>query len=103
MPNVRLDPEGPVLVVTIDRPERRNAVDPATARELADAFRAFDRDEALRVGVLTGAGGHFCAGFDLRALAVGDAPRFSEEGDGPMGPTRMRLSKPVIAAVEGYA
>src|SRR6266542_5653050 len=103
MPNVRTEADGPVLIVTIDRPERRNAVDPATARELAGAFRAFDRDDAASVAVLTGAGGHFCAGFDLGALAAGDAPTFSEEGDGPMGPTRMQLSKPVIAAVEGYA
>jgi enoyl-CoA hydratase len=103
MPNVRIDVDAPVVVVTIDRPERRNAVDPATARELADAFREFEADGARRVAILTGAGGHFCAGFDLTALAEGDAPSFSPDGDGPMGPTRLRLTKPVIAAVEGYA
>jgi enoyl-CoA hydratase len=102
-PNVRVELDGPVSIVTIDRPERRNAVDPATAGELAAAFRAFDCDDGLSVAVLTGAGGHFCAGFDLTALAEGRAPALTEEGDGPMGPTRMRLSKPVIAAVEGYA
>jgi enoyl-CoA hydratase len=102
-PTVRVESDGPVAIVTIDRPERRNAVDPGTARELAAAFRTFDADDEQMVAVLTGAGGHFCAGFDLRALAEGEAPALTEEGDGPMGPTRMRLSKPVIAAVEGYA
>jgi enoyl-CoA hydratase len=102
-PNVRVEADGPVAIVTIDRPERRNAVDPATARALASVLRAFDADEDHHVAVLTGAGGHFCAGFDLVALAAGDPPWLSEDGDGPMGPTRMRLTKPVIAAVEGYA
>jgi enoyl-CoA hydratase len=97
--------QGPVTVVTIDRPERRNAVDFATAQALFNAFVAFDADEAASVAVLTGSGGHFCAGADLKALAGGQrANRVSEEGDfGPMGPTRLRLDKPVIAAVEGYA
>jgi enoyl-CoA hydratase len=92
-----------VHVVQIERPEHRNAVDAATARALADAFREFDADEHSAVAILTGAGGHFCAGADLKAYARGDRRKVTEEGDGPMGPTRLRLSKPVIAAVEGYA
>jgi enoyl-CoA hydratase len=81
----------------------RNAIDPATAESLREAFRRFDLDDALSVAVLTGAGGTFCAGFDLKALARDDSYRLTESGDGPMGPTRMQLSKPVIAAIEGYA
>ncbi|MGH8185352.1 MAG: crotonase/enoyl-CoA hydratase family protein [Steroidobacteraceae bacterium] len=92
-----------VTVVQIERPEHRNAVDAATAKLLADRFRDFDLDVASDVAILTGAGGHFCAGADLKAYARGDRRTLSEDGDGPMGPTRMRLSKPVIAAVEGYA
>ena len=92
-----------IHVVQLERPEDRNAVDATTARELADAFREFDADERSDVAILTGAGGHFCAGADLKAYARGDRRKVTEEGDGPMGPTRMRLSKPVIAAVEGYA
>jgi enoyl-CoA hydratase/carnithine racemase len=81
----------------------RNAVDFETAAALADSFRRFDADESLSVAVLTGAGGNFCAGFDLKALAGDTGDRLSESGEGPMGPTRMTLGKPVIAAVEGYA
>jgi enoyl-CoA hydratase len=81
----------------------RNAVDGPTASALADAFRRFDADESLSVAVLTGADGNFCAGFDLKALAREDSYRLSESGDAPMGPTRLQLSKPVIAAIEGYA
>ena len=92
-----------ILVVTIDRPEVRNAVDRRTAQELADAFRAFDADDTLSVAVLTGAGGTFCAGADLKAVSAGDPNRVEPDGDGPMGPTRMRLGKPVIAAIEGHA
>ena len=92
-----------VLVVTIQRPEVRNAVDGETARLLADTFRDFDSDDGLYVAVLAGADGNFCAGADLKALAAGRGNTLSEDGDGPMGPTRLRLSKPVIAAVEGYA
>ncbi|MDQ6747060.1 MAG: crotonase/enoyl-CoA hydratase family protein, partial [Candidatus Dormibacteraeota bacterium] len=103
MANLSITQRGPVRILTIDRPARRNAVDAATARELAQAFRDFDEDPAASVAVLTGAGGHFCAGADLKALAGGDRRELTIEGDGPMGPTRMTLGKPVIAAVEGYA
>jgi enoyl-CoA hydratase len=92
-----------IAIVTIDRPGNRNAVDAATQRLLADAFRAFDADNALDVAILTGASGHFCAGADLKAFASGERKQMGVDGDGPMGPTRMQLSKPVIAAVEGYA
>jgi len=103
MSTVRYETDGPVAVVTIDRPQVRNAVDRATAGALADAFRRFDADESLAAAVLTGAGGAFCAGADLAALAEGRGNRVAEDGDGPMGPTRMLLAKPVIAAVEGPA
>jgi enoyl-CoA hydratase len=92
-----------VAVVTIDRPERRNAVDPVTAVRLYEAFERFAGDDQADVAILTGAGGTFCAGYDLRALALGDRIELAEDGPGPMGPTRMILPKPVIAAVEGYA
>lgn len=98
-----IDLDGPVFIVTINRSERRNAVDRETAEALADAFRDFDADKALSVAILTGAGGQFCAGADLKAVAEGKGNRTKPKGDGPMGPTRMNLSKPVIAAVEGYA
>jgi enoyl-CoA hydratase len=94
---------GPVRVVAIDRPERRNAVDRPTAAALVDAFRTFDADPTCSVAVLTGTGGTFCAGADLKAVASGEGNRVTETGDGPMGPTRMRLTKPVVAAIEGYA
>jgi enoyl-CoA hydratase len=100
---VSYEAAGRVAIVRIERPEARNAVDSATAQRLADAFRRFDADPHLNVAILTGSGEHFCAGADLKAFARGDRRTLSEEGDGPMGPTRMRLSKPVIAAVEGYA
>lgn len=92
-----------VMVVTINRPEVRNAVDPDTAQALADAFRAFDGDDALAVAILTGSDRAFCAGYDLKAVAAGRSAGAPEDGDGPMGPSRMLLSKPVIAAVEGHA
>lgn len=100
---VRYDVDGAIAVVTIDRPEVRNAVDSATAGALAQAFRRFDADGSLAVAVLTGAGETFCAGFDLKEVAAGGRKELSAEGDGPMGPTRIELSKPVIAAIEGYA
>ena len=92
--------DGPVTIVTIDRPERRNAVDPGTATALCDAFAAFAEDSDARVAILTGSTGHFCAGFDLNAVGTS---RYDPDGPGPMGPTRMVLDKPVIAAVEGHA
>jgi enoyl-CoA hydratase/carnithine racemase len=91
-----------VLTVAIDRPEVRNAVDPETAVALREVFAAFEQDRALSVAILTSAGGTFCAGFDLKALAAGQAYD-GNPADGPMGPTRMVLSKPVLAAIEGYA
>ncbi|MCH8542050.1 MAG: crotonase/enoyl-CoA hydratase family protein [Alcanivorax sp.] len=95
--------EPPLLWVTINRPAHRNAVNGPTAEALAAAFRRFEQDEALSVAILCGAGAHFCAGADLKAVASGEgANRISADGDGPMGPTRMQLSKPVIAAVSGY-
>jgi enoyl-CoA hydratase len=103
MTTMRYETHGAVAVVTIDRPHVRNAVDRATAEALADAFRRFDADASLAAAVLTGAGGAFCAGADLKALAEGRGNRVGEDGDGPMGPTRMLLGKPVIAAVEGPA
>jgi enoyl-CoA hydratase len=103
MSNVLYEKEGPVAIVTICRPEVRNAVDGATAEELADCFRRFDGDEEFSVAILTGQGGGFCAGADLKAATEGRGNRVDDVGDGPMGPTRMLLSKPVIAAVEGHA
>jgi enoyl-CoA hydratase len=100
---VQYEARGPLGLVTIDRPDAANAVDRSTAEALADAFRRFDADEALSVGILTGAGGTFCAGADLKAVAAGNPNRVALDGDGPMGPTRLQLSKPVIAAVEGHA
>ena len=96
--------DGRVTVVTIERPERRNAVDLATARALFEAFRRFDADPNSYVAVLTGGGGAFCAGADLKAIAEGETRPIEPDGDfGPMGPTRLRLGKPVIAAIEGPA
>jgi enoyl-CoA hydratase len=100
---VRVERNGEVTTVVIDRAAARNAVDRATAQELADAFRAFDADDAAKVGVLAGDHGTFCAGADLKAVARGEANRIAPDGDGPMGPSRMRLTKPVIAAISGYA
>ncbi|MBW2060841.1 MAG: crotonase/enoyl-CoA hydratase family protein [Deltaproteobacteria bacterium] len=102
---VLTEKKGPVTTIIINRPEVRNAVDGATAKELANAFRVFEADDKAKVGVLTGAEGCFCAGADLKAITEGQdrTNRVSEEGDGPMGPTRMWLDKPVIAAVAGYA
>jgi enoyl-CoA hydratase len=103
---VHYEIDGPVVVLTIDRPEVANAIDRPTAEALTDAFRRFESDEALAVAVLTGANGKFCAGADLKAMREPGAPRASRvapDGDGPVGPTRMLLRKPVIAAVEGTA
>jgi len=103
MPNVRFDIEGTTAVVSIDRPRVKNCVDGPTAAELAAAFRRFDEDDALTAAILTGVGDCFCAGADLKAVSDGRGNRVTLDGDGPMGPTRMLLSKPVIAAVEGHA
>jgi enoyl-CoA hydratase len=100
---VIVERDGPITTVTLNRPEVRNAVDRDTATALAAAFRAFEADAEARVAVLCGAGGAFCAGADLAALAAGRGNRVAADGDGPMGPTRMSCSKPVIAAVSGYA
>jgi len=101
---VRAEIDGPVLVVTLDRAQARNAVDGPTAQALADTFRSFDADPRLRVAVFHGANGTFCAGADLKAMADGARRnRLESHGDGPMGPSRMLLSKPVIAAVAGHA
>jgi enoyl-CoA hydratase len=103
--SVLVERQGKVLVVTINRPQARNAVDSATAKSLGEAFLAFDRDDALHVAILTGSQGTFCAGADLREIAEGRRLPIQENdnGTGPMGPTWMLLSKPVIAAVEGHA
>jgi enoyl-CoA hydratase len=100
---VRVIRDGPVTTVTIDRPQVRNAVDGPTAALLADAFRSFEADEDALVAVLTGEGGTFCSGADLAAVGTERGNRVAPDGDGPMGPTRMRLGKPVVAAIEGYA
>ncbi|HVN72275.1 MAG TPA: crotonase/enoyl-CoA hydratase family protein [Desulfomonilia bacterium] len=102
--NVLVDKKDRITVITINRPEVRNAVDGITASELAEAFRLFESDGASDAAVLTGAGGNFCAGADLKAVSSGVHPnRLDETGDAPMGPSRMSLTKPVIAAVAGYA
>lgn len=105
MAKVAVERDGPVTIVSIDRfAEARNAVDPETAILLREAFLAFDADEAQSVAILTGRGGSFCAGFDLKVAAGREGPALHDpDGPGPMGPTRHLLSKPVIAAVEGYA
>jgi enoyl-CoA hydratase len=100
---VDFETDGVLAIITINRPEARNAIDGPSARALSDAFRRFDADETLEAAVLTGAQRTFCAGADLKAVAAGQGNRASPDGDGPLGCTRMLLSKPVIAAVEGYA
>ncbi len=103
MANVDVETDGPIAIVAINRPAARNAVDGPTAAELAAAFRRFEADDGLAAAILTGRGGTFCAGADLKGVAEGRGNRVAEDGDGPMGPTRFVLSKPVVAAVEGYA
>ncbi len=100
---VKVEKNGPVTTVILNRPEVRNAVDRATAQALADAFREFEADDQALAGVLYGDHGTFCAGADLKAIAEGRGNRVAHEGDGPMGPSRLLLNKPVIAAVSGYA
>jgi enoyl-CoA hydratase len=104
--NVRVECRGPVMIVVLDRPEARNALDGPTAGALASAIRRFEADESASIGVLYGSGGNFCAGLDLKALAIDTkrSVRYQAEGDAPTGVARMTdLSKPLIAAVEGYA
>jgi enoyl-CoA hydratase len=103
---VHYEIDGPIVVVTLDRPEVANAIDRPTADALVDAFRRFDADESLAVAVMTGAGGRFCCGADLKAMRSQDPTRIvrvAPDGDGPIGPSRMLTTKPVIAAVEGHA
>ncbi|MCA8926106.1 MAG: crotonase/enoyl-CoA hydratase family protein [Planctomycetes bacterium] len=102
-PSVRVERAGPVTTVILSRPQVHNAVDRPTARALADAFRAFQADDDALVAVLWGEGESFCAGADLKAVARGEPNRVAPDGDGPMGPTRLQLDKPVIAAVAGHA
>jgi enoyl-CoA hydratase len=101
--SVSVERDGPVTIVTLDRAARRNAVDRTTADALSAAFRAFDADPESRVAVFHGANGTFCSGADLKALSEGTPNRVLDDGDGPMGPSRMLLGKPVIAAIEGHA
>lgn len=101
--SVKTTRDGAVWTIAIDRPAVRNAVDAPTARALADAFRAFEADPSTRVAVLAGEGGTFCAGADLQAIAGGEPNRAEASGDAPMGPSRMVLSKPTLAAIDGHA
>ena len=101
--SVRVEKNGPVTTVILSRPEVKNAVDRETATLLADAFRGFDADDSASVAVLWGEGGTFCSGADLKAIASGDTNRLEHDGDGPMGPSRFLLEKPVIAAISGFA
>jgi enoyl-CoA hydratase len=103
MNNVIVEGQDEICVITINRPEKRNAVDRPTAERLAAAFREFDNNDDYKVAVLTGSGGTFCAGADLKAVSTAQGNRVGLDGDGPMGPTRMLLNKPVIAAIEGFA
>src|ERR1700736_2185311 len=102
MSKIIVSTDGPVTTIHINRPGHRNAVDQETALLLRQAFQQFDADQAVSVAILCGSGSTFCAGYDLKSLATGDVA-YEPEGEGPMGPTRMLLSKPVIAAIEGYA
>lgn len=101
--NVLVEKQGPVTTVILSRPQARNAVNPDTAQELRQTFRAFEDDPEALAAVLWGAGGCFCAGYDLKSAATSAAEVYEPEGEGPMGPSRWLLTKPVIAAVEGYA
>jgi enoyl-CoA hydratase len=103
MKSVRVEKQGSVTTVILSRPEVRNAVDRATAAALVEAFQSFEGDPEARVAVLWGEGGTFCAGADLKAVAAGTLPELDELGNGPMGPSRLQLSKPVVAAVAGHA
>ncbi len=100
---IKIEKDNPVYTVIIDNPEFRNAIDRPSAQALADAFREFERDDEALIAVLWGANGNFCSGANLKAISEGVPNRIEKRGDGPMGPTRMLLSKPIIAAVSGYA
>lgn len=100
---IAIEKSGPITTIILQRPDVRNAVNRATAEALAEAFRAFEEDDSALVGVLYGEHGTFCAGADLKAISQGQGNRVEVDGDGPMGPSRMLLSKPVIAAISGYA
>jgi enoyl-CoA hydratase len=100
---VRVERHGPVTTVVLARSQVANAVDRETAQALADAFRAFDADDDARAAVLCAEGANFCAGADLKAIAEGAPNRLAPDGDAPMGPSRMRLRKPVVAAIAGHA
>ena len=101
--NVKVEKDGNITTIILSRPEVRNAVDRATAEALASAFREFDSDTSASVAVLYGDHGTFCAGADLKAVAAGNGNRVATDGDGPMGPSRMLLSKPIVAAISGFA
>ncbi len=101
--SVRIERNGPVTTILLNRPEVKNAIDRATAEALTQAFRDFEADSSANVAVLHGEGGIFCSGADLKAMASGNPNQLSPEGDGPLGPTRMQISKPVIAAIAGHA
>ena len=101
--NILVEQTNRITVITINRPEVKNAVDRDTSRELAEAFKQFDENPESDVAILTGSEGVFCAGADLKALSLGKGNRITKDGDGPMGPTRLTLSKPTIAAIEGFA
>ncbi|MFP6582660.1 MAG: crotonase/enoyl-CoA hydratase family protein [Candidatus Hydrogenedentota bacterium] len=100
---ILVEKDGPVIIISINRPEVRNCVNPETAEELAQAWRDFDTDADAKVGVFAGVETGFCAGFDLKAVAAGDVRRTTDDSDGPMGPSRFLLTKPVIAAISGHA
>ncbi|HTY77535.1 MAG TPA: crotonase/enoyl-CoA hydratase family protein [Candidatus Bathyarchaeia archaeon] len=100
---IRVERQDAVATIVMDRPEARNAVDGPAARALAEAFREFEGDDRLRVAVLWGAGGTFCAGADLKARGTERGLKLAPDGDGPLGPSRLTFTKPTIAAVEGYA
>src|SRR5258708_30630309 len=102
-PKVQVPADGRVMTVTITRPEVRNAVDRETASALKAAFERFDQSDSLAVAVLTGVGGHFCAGYDLKALAAGASNQLPEAGGGPTGPTPVLAAHPATPALEGYA
>lgn len=101
--SVRIEKNGPITTIVLSRPAVKNAVDRDTAVELANAFRSFESDRSAKVGVLWGEGGTFCSGADLLAISKGTVNRMEDEGDAPMGPSRMELSKPIVAAISGYA